>query len=610
MERDVRALQVISSLEDTTSEVLSCCEDLKVLARREFKTLIKWRSAARDALTALKLLDETSVEDEDAANDADDESGDGDDDGIEDDSDIEEELKDARSELMAKEKRKRRKAKKLKSSLQRKIDMKIILPQDDAPMDDQAAIGLFSIDTAKRLTKTGTKVLDVEPAEVPEAKTAKDEEDEEIKKAVDRRGGYSLGDLDEAKKKNAKELEQELDMWYSVYAANAKKDSHGVEMVETKERKRQTKRRALREAAAARAKEGEEGENLADEEEENSRELELNSDASSSSDEDMAKEVDIGKNPISERDAALWFSQPMFSSAAVLSSDDEADKNDGDDMEEEEADPEEDTHRAARQEAHEKAEKAAKKIEEDGLNDGFEVVPSTKKVDSDSDDAGQKGDESDSSFHSEDYDSDEKAEMVAIGKKMRTSKREATEILDDAYNRYTFDDPSGLPRWFADRDPEYRFIRPPVTKEQVIEMKEYIKSLQAAPSKKEQEFKARKKARIEKRMDALKQKANTIAEQAEVSASSRMRAIEQLYKTAAKGTKSKKSGSKQYQVARPGGVRADVGRSTGRKKGKGGVRTSLVDRRLKSDKRGIKKANQSARKAQKRRNARGGGKRG
>lgn len=624
-ERDARALKCINALESTSEEVRSCCVDLKVLARRDFKTLIKWRGVAREALVSAKLLeiDEAAQDAADIAEakakaeaEAAEESSGPEDERVEAEEDIDEELENARNELVAKEKRKVRKAKKLKNAIQRKIDMKIILPSEDGPAEDAAGTGLFSLNTAKRLKKTGAEVVDVEPEHADDAGYEGDSEEEKAERAIAKRGGYVLGDIEESKKRSTADIEAELDTWYNIYATKAKKDKHGVAMVETKERKRQTKRRALREAAAARAANGEEGE---EGEDEPMRELEVNSDASSSSDEDVAmgEDVNFGKNGPSAREAALWFSQPMFSSVAALSSDEEEGASDGDKSGDDSPDNQsvnpkatssfgaqgeaDDTHRAARREALEKTAKAAAKAKEEGEQDGFEVVPRGRNPNSDDDAA------SDSSFHSSDYDSDEKAEMVAIGKHMRMTKQNANETIDDAYNRYTFDDPVGLPRWFADRDPEYRFRRPPVTKEQVLEMKEYIKSLEAAPTKKEAEAKARQKARMTKRLETLKQKANSIAEQSDVSASSRMKAIETLYKTASRngGSKGKKSKPKEYTVVRPGGGKMAVGKSkSGGRRSSKGVHTTVVDKRLKADKRGISKAKDSAKRYQKKRNAR------
>jgi Spb1 C-terminal domain len=263
-----------------------------------------------------------------------------------------------------------------------------------------------------------------------------------------------------------------------------------------------------------------------------------------------------------------------------------------------------DIHGAARREARKMAAELAKERQEDG----YEVAPAERPRDSDDDDedverrggdgSGSEGGSasaSDSSFHSSDYDTDEKAEMVAIGRQMRQSTKEATDILDDAYNRYTFDDPLDLPRWFADPDPIYRQRRSSaVTKEQVAEMKAYIKSIEAAPSKKESEAKARKRMRTAKKAEAMKTKANAIAEQKDVPAASRMRAIETLYRQASKSTKSKKQRKKQYVAVQAGGGRKVIGgvKATNYKgrKAKGSAYTVQVDRRMKTDKRGMARA--------------------
>ena len=50
-------------------------------------------------------------------------------------------------------------------------------------------------------------------------------------------------------------MEQQLNMRYNIYAAKAKRDKHAVALEEAKELKRQTKRRASREAEVARAEE-------------------------------------------------------------------------------------------------------------------------------------------------------------------------------------------------------------------------------------------------------------------------------------------------------------------------------------------------------------------
>lgn len=606
-------VEVLKGMPETTPEVISCCEDLKVLARRDFKLLLKWRAAARTALGKLNLLDapKRSGDAEDSGRDgkADRASRDGQEgkvgmdmseggaDESEEETDIDEEMKKVRAEAMAKDKRKRRKANKLRSANQRKIDMKIILPEANGQIGEDVPDGLFSLNTAKRAEKYGAQITNVPMHEFDRAADADNEmSGDEATTATPRvKLPYKAGCLDESQV-DQEAMEEDLDRWYKVYLSRKKRDKNGVVLQESKERKRLTKRKAIREALKEQETATGDG---GEPETENKDGPKLVLDSSESSDDGFGEDIHVSSSAMQSREAALWFSQPMFDGVVALSSDDDIDgpdeegysakqkgkskiAEDGDsdyEIIEREGD---DTHAAARQEAQAIAKEIAKKRANEG--DGFDVVP--REIENDTDGSGE---ESASSFHSSDYDTDEKAEMVAIGRRMRQGKTEASNVLDEAYNRYTFDDPIDLPRWFADPDPTYRKRQAPVTKEQVSEMKEYIKSLQAAPTKKEAEAKARRKARVEKKLEAMKAKANSIAEQGDVPASSRMRAIEDLYKQATRKG-GKKNKRKQYQVVRPGG-RMNVGKNSVKgRRAMRGVHTTLVDRRLKADKRGLAKA--------------------
>lgn len=90
-------------------------------------------------------------------------------------------------------------------------------------------------------------------------------------------------------------------------------------------------------------------------------------------------------------------------------------------------------------------------------NADFEVVPQESSGSSDSD----------SSEDSEDDNG--KAETLAYAKKM-LRKRSRESILDDAYNRYTFND-VGLPRWFNDDERKHNRPEKPITKDEVEAMK-------------------------------------------------------------------------------------------------------------------------------------------
>ncbi|KAI0567275.1 Ribosomal RNA methyltransferase Spb1 [Gracilaria domingensis] len=620
-ENALRVAKCLELIPETTSEVLSCCEDLKVLARREFKLLLKWRAIARDVLTKENLLHPT----QDAENENENENknktsdtegdlheeneeysdGTGDDEVDSEEEKLGEEMQRAVAEQRAKEKRKKRKENKMRSAIQRKIDMKIILPGQGNGYEDNAPVGLFSLRTANQALKHGAQVTNVPHGEDQDAhendKGYDGDEDVRQSNAI---VPYKAGDINAPWQDDSKEIEKDLDRWYKLYLGERKRDKNGVLLKESNERRRAAKRANIREEAQK-----EERGDHADEAEKQVN-LEVDSSASSSSDEDPSDdEFHVPKKALNSREASLWFSQPVFQDIPGLysfesdSEDEPQIRRDGSKSTKEsrstsgtgesvEEDYQENFAKAARAEAFATLKKEEQRKQEEG--DTFEVVPmeGEKQLSSSKRKRGDDDEElSDSSFHSSDYDTDERAEMIAIGKRMRRSKNEANEVLDDAYNRYTFDDPLFLPRWFADADPLYRTRQPPVTKEQVNEMKEYIKSLEAMPTKKEREAKARKRARVAKKMEAMKAKANTIAEQADVPASSRMRAIEELYKKAMKSDKSSKKGKrKQYQVLKPNG-RISVGKniSKGKRSGKG-VTNVLVDRRMKADKRGLQKA--------------------
>lgn len=187
----------------------------------------------------------------------------------------------------------------------------------------------------------------------------------------------------------------------------------------------------------------------------------------------------------------------------------------------------------------------------------FEIVPAP---------ATDSSDDS-SSDESEDDDVDSKAEILACAKKMLRKKRRE-QMLDDAYNKYMFDD-EGLPGWFVEEEKRHRQPIKPVTKEEINAMRAQFKEINARPAKKVAEAKARKKRVAARKLEKVRKKANDISKQTEISDHSKGRLIEQLYKKAAP-----KRPKKEYVVAKKG-VTVKVG--------KGKV---LVDRRMKKDARG------------------------
>ena len=191
--------------------------------------------------------------------------------------------------------------------------------------------------------------------------------------------------------------------------------------------------------------------------------------------------------------------------------------------------------------------------------DDFEIVPAEPVRNEE--DSSSSSDESE-----DDLDDYRKAEVLAYANKM-LRKKQREQILDDAYNKYMFDD-EGLPNWFIEDEKRHRQPMKPVTREEVAAMRAQFKEIDARPSKKVAEAKARKKRVAMKKLDKARQKADAVADQNDINERSKRKMIDQIYRKAMP-----KKPQKEYVVAKKGvQVRA----------GKGKV---LVDRRMKKDKR-------------------------
>jgi len=182
----------------------------------------------------------------------------------------------------------------------------------------------------------------------------------------------------------------------------------------------------------------------------------------------------------------------------------------------------------------------------------------------------------------EQWDDEERARTLAIGTMMlRRSK--AKELVDASYNRFAWNDAGDLPEWFV--DDEERHYRPqiPIPKPLMDEMKERFKTLASKPIAKVAEARARKKMRLVQRLKQAKSKASAIVGNPDMTERDKMKAIQKAVK--GRGENFARP-DKVYAVVRKGG-------STQAKKGENSTsrtRVKLVDKRMKKDARGMKKA--------------------
>uniref|UniRef100_A0A0D3GAY2 rRNA methyltransferase n=1 Tax=Oryza barthii TaxID=65489 RepID=A0A0D3GAY2_9ORYZ len=502
----------IKNHELTTDEIKALCEDLYVLDKNSFKHILKWRIRIRKALSSsevTKKTDDTAVEV-----------------NVKDDDQLLQEMEELTSVIDRKKKRekKRQSKRRAKDKARKATGMQI-----DATGDNYGDPDLFSISAIKG----GKELQAIESAELNVEDAQGDSENEDIQT---REYSDEEMDSDEEQQRYDAQLEEMLDEAYERYVTKK-----GGEV-------KQERKRAKRVNTDADEELLEGGEDDGDD-----------VDMDQGSDEEQDQETNPlllsldAEKPTKEQMMEQWFSQDVFTEAGtgVVEQSDSEDER-------------EQLTRIAKKKADSgKKEKPAKakRLQQDD----FEIVPAEPvRTEDDSSSSSDESDELD-----EDLDDDTKAEVLAYAKKM-LRKKQREQILDDAYNKYMFDD-EGLPKWFAEDEKRHNQPMKPVTKEEVAAMRAQFKEIDARPAKKVAEAKARKKRVAMKKLDKARQKADAIADQNDINEQSKRKMIDRIYKKAIP-----KKPQKEYVVAKKGvQVRA----------GKGKI---LVDKRMKKDKRASK----------------------
>eukprot|EP00041_Stephanoeca_diplocostata_P031388 m.977247 g.977247 ORF g.977247 m.977247 type:complete len:853 (-) comp23950_c1_seq10:2693-5251(-) len=162
-------------------------------------------------------------------------------------------------------------------------------------------------------------------------------------------------------------------------------------------------------------------------------------------------------------------------------------------------------------------------------------------------------------------------------------RRKKREVLDNAYNRYTSND-GPLPTWFEDEEDRHRQPQIPMTKEMARDIKERQREINERPIKKVMEAKARAKRNVHRQMEKLKSKATAITDSDALTDREKTVQIQALYKKTKIGEKHEKPtiivARKGHQGKRPAAKKGEKGRSI------------VVDKRFRSDLAGKKRLEQ------------------
>lgn len=562
------ALAALDKLPETTSEIRQCCMDLKVLGRKDFRMLLRWRLKARDifGFASKKFIEDAAGEEVAEVEPMDEELQ------------IQKEMQRLNENESARKKRERRRENVRKQKEIVRMQMHMTTPKEigleqRGPNGEDSMFALAAVDKAGAIEKIARGNI---AFQLP-AKEASDN------------CSHSEDESDEEEDK----LDEELDALYSHY------------------RERKSESDASYRAKRAR-KEHQDGnwEGFSDHEKSSDEDFERDQSSDDSSAEEEEGQVPRrliypqngsaqGQAGLTRR-AALFFEQDIFKYIGDLGAEEEND--------------------------------SAVHFEDDDTDDGpitqTVKVPAVKKASvrlNDPPPAGAalsgatKGQEPEGGAASDDEaenrrneDEDETesglelvkagpidweaegeprkdgrldidiitAEAMTLAQQVASGQKSMQGLVDDGFNKYTFRDTDGLPEWFLDDEGKHSKPHRPISAAGAAAIKERLRALNARPIKKVREAKDRKKFKAAQRLEKLRKKSVLVADDDGISEKDKAQNIAKMMSKAVK--KKPKQGVKL--VVAKGGNRGISGRPRG-VKGK----YKIVDARLKKDVRAEKR---------------------
>ncbi|ODV65246.1 AdoMet-dependent rRNA methyltransferase SPB1 [Hyphopichia burtonii NRRL Y-1933] len=521
--------KILKKLKTFTPELQECFKDLKVLGKKEFKHILKFRKEARDILGLEVKEEEKQIEVE----------------SLTEEQQIQKELQD----LTDKQKQKLKRAKKhANESKQKEIQRMQMNMLSDMNIGIEAAqIGSESLFNLKTATKTG------ELDKLSKGKKRMVFNDEDLI----RENEINVGDKEEEDSADeVDELETQLDDMYQSY------------------QQRRSERDANYRAKIARGDADDEawdGIKLDQSDEEEAKDYEMEEDSESDSDDD--DHIKQLVNEKRKKDELSKNAKVFFASDSIFNElgDDELLKE-----------------MAPKEEAPvNKIEEVDSSDEESKDDSDFEIVPAEEEgmseVDSDSEDeehVSRAKEFAKAKDHQQKVDL-ATVEAMTLAHQVALGHKNKNDLINEGINKYSFRDQDELPEWFIDDEKKHSKINKPITKEAALAIKEKQKQLNARPIKKVLEAQGRKKMRALRRLEKLKKKSDLINEDGGKSERDKAEEIEKLMK---KLTKKQQHKPKTTLVVAKGGNRGLSGRPKG-VKGK----YKMVDGVMKNEQRALKR---------------------
>lgn len=537
--------------EDTTEDIKANCEDLKVLGKKDFRNLMKWRLSLREHL-GLEAAKKTAEDPEEATETAEVEELDSD-----------EEMDAELDRLTEEEQRKLRKERRRRNDLRARKVLKMQL-QMTTPMDigmehhDETLKGgaedFFDLKGAGKragedLDSDSGDDLGDEQDDAGDSTTISADEEEELDSEDEREARLQAleGDMDtmyedyrtrmsdrdsKFRAKEERRKNQEMQEWGGIRDEPAKDEAAddsdgessvgGYDIVQSRKDRDETwntddeeeeaeeeemrqvmkqeklKREALKKQAATKSASSSKTTTKS-----KKRQLEADDDDEDEVEQGLVTSLESKKDARARqtREAAIWFDNPLFKGIPGLDDDEED--------EEEESEEEEDSDDPSDDDEELEDEEEASDAESD-----FEVVPQGY------DPNAASGDEEE--WHVSDLDVDEEkrnfienhglttAEAMTLAQQLVNREKTKSDLINQGYTKHNFVDKSDLPSWFLDDEAKNWKANIPITKEAMAALRARQKALDARPIKKIAEAKARKKFKAAQRMSKAQKKAEDL----------------------------------------------------------------------------------------------------
>lgn len=103
-------------------------------------------------------------------------------------------------------------------------------------------------------------------------------------------------------------------------------------------------------------------------------------------------------------------------------------------------------------------------------------------------------------------------EAMTLAHQVALGQMNKHDLVNEGINKYSFRDTENLPLWFTEEEKEHSKITKPITKEAAAAIREKMKEMNARPIKKVLEAQGRKKMRALRRLEKLKKKSDSINE--------------------------------------------------------------------------------------------------